>query len=83
MWLNVHKRMSLGRAGLCFWDELPGRLAYRYWARGSGPWAVRVTKKSARAISTINSKIKQTRCEKVLTRAAYRVVACRVPANAP
>ena len=26
MWLNVHKRLGLGRAGLYFWDEFPGRL---------------------------------------------------------
>ena len=26
MWLNVHKKMGLGRAGLCFWDEFLGRL---------------------------------------------------------
>ena len=50
MLLKVCKRMGFGRAGLYFWDELPGR--YRYWARSSGPWAVRVAKKSARAIST-------------------------------
>ena len=26
MWLNVHKRMGLGRAEFYFWDEFPGRL---------------------------------------------------------
>ena len=25
MWLKFHKRIGFGRAGLCFWDELPGR----------------------------------------------------------
>ena len=49
MGLKVHKRLGFGPAGLCFWDELPGRLPLL--ARGSGSWAVRVAKKSARAIS--------------------------------
>ena len=44
--------MGLGRAGLYFGDDLLGR-NYRYWAEGSGPWAVRAAKKSARAISTL------------------------------
>ena len=26
MWLKVYKRMGFGRAGLYFWDELPGQL---------------------------------------------------------
>ena len=26
MWLNVHKRMGLGRAEFYFWDEFPSRL---------------------------------------------------------
>ena len=29
------------------------RVGYGYWARGSGPWAVRASKKSARAISSV------------------------------
>ena len=43
--------MDFGRAGLYFFDKLPGRLPY--WAKSSGPWAVRVAKKSARTISTV------------------------------
>ena len=29
------------------------RVGYRYWEKGSGPWVVRVAKKSARAIPTL------------------------------
>ena len=29
-------------------------VGYRHWARGSGLWAVRVAKKSARAISSVD-----------------------------
>ena len=32
------------------------RAGYGYWARGSGPWAVWASKKSARAISNANNK---------------------------
>ena len=48
--LNVHKRMGLGRAGLCFWDEFPGRLPLlgkRFRAMGGSD-----SKKVSRAIST-------------------------------
>ena len=44
------KKNGFGRSGLYFWDELPGRLPLV--GKSSGPWAVRVAKKSARAIST-------------------------------
>ena len=39
MWLNVRKRMGLGRAEFYFWDEFPGRLPLLgkgFWAMG-GP----------------------------------------------
>ena len=45
MWLNVHKRIGLGRAGLCFGDEFPGRLPLlgkRFWAMG-GPSCKKVS----------------------------------------
>ena len=50
MWLNVHKKWALGGLGFIFGVSF--RVGYRYWARGSGPWAVRVAKNSARAIFT-------------------------------
>ena len=43
--------MGFGPAGFIF--EKSCRVGYGYWSRGSGPWAVRVSKKSARAISTV------------------------------
>ena len=42
--------MGFGRAGLNF--GISCWVGYGYWVRGSGPWAVRASKKSARAIST-------------------------------
>ena len=42
---------ALGGMGFVF--KMSFRFSYRYWARGSGPWAVRVAKN--RAISTIIS----------------------------
>ena len=50
MWLNVHKR-QWALSGLGYVFGMSFRVGYRYWARSSGLWAVRVTKKSARAIS--------------------------------
>ena len=42
--------MALGVLGFIF--GMSCRVGYGYWPRGSGPWAVRASKKSARAIST-------------------------------
>ena len=39
--------------GLGFIFGTSCRVGYGYWARGSGPWVVRASKKSARAISSV------------------------------
>ena len=44
------KEWALGGLGFIF--GMSCRVGYGYWARGSGPWTVRASKKSARAIST-------------------------------
>ena len=46
--------MGFGRTGLSFLDELPGRLSLL--GKKLRPWAVRVVKKSARAISGLKAK---------------------------
>ena len=43
-------RMGFGWVRLYF--GVSCRVGHRYWARGSGPWAVRVAKKSAQVISS-------------------------------
>ena len=55
--------MGFGRAGVYFWYELLGRLRLGYWARGSGPWAVRASKKSARAISLTYQRCPDFTCQ--------------------
>ena len=44
---------TLGGPGFVF--PMSFRVGYRYWVRNSGPWAVQVAKKSARAISTVDN----------------------------
>ena len=46
------KEWALGGPGFIF--GMSFLVGYRYWERGSRPWAVRFTKKSARAISTVH-----------------------------
>ena len=52
------KEWALGGPGFIFGKSC--RVGYRYWAKGSRPWAVRVAKKkSARAISGADTIMKQ------------------------
>ena len=41
--------------GLGFIFSMSCRAGYGYWARGSGPWAVWASKKSARVVSSVSS----------------------------
>ena len=55
------KEWAFGGPGFIFGISL--LVGYRHWARGSGPWAVRFTKKSARAtyavdLGLISSRVK-------------------------
>ena len=49
--------MGFRRAELYFLLVISCRVGYNYWARGFGPWEVRASKKSARAISTADVQL--------------------------
>ena len=49
-------------------------VGYRYWARGSGSWAVRVAKKSARAISNLQFLCASSKDDDFSKKCQYTIV---------